>query len=65
MLSLRFPPLGADDKCRLRTASCSVTEVITANRGGVDVIIGNLQHFKSEPPSRKGGPLGCGERASE
>lgn len=48
----------------LRTASCSVAEVDAANRGGVDVIIGNLQHFESEPPSRNSGPRGCGERVA-
>lgn len=58
-LYFRLPPTSADDKCRLRTASRRVTEVITATRGGVDVIIGSLQYFES---SRKCGPLGCGER---
>jgi hypothetical protein len=37
--------MGAYDKCRLRTASRSVTEVIAANRGGVDVMLGDLQHY--------------------
>lgn len=49
----------------LRTASRSVTEVIAANRGGVDVIIGNLQPFQElSHLAGNADRFGCGVRVT-